>query len=191
MVHPDRRPSAIGCLRRSTIPARLRSADRPPGHMGTRTTRTTPVRTARPEPPFRQRPFVSALSMKPVQAGCPRPVVRFRGRHRPSRPPRDALAGRNTIAHATPGRTSVHPGRPRWRRPLQHRPDDPGRRVDHDGGPADHPDRQGPDRRSLALRCDRTLCIRLFRSRGLRVQAGRRRVRDPLPASSDRRAPST
>ena len=117
----------------------------PQVNMGTRKTRTTPVRTARPEPPSGYVPFVSAPSMKPVQAGCPRPVVRSRGCHRPSRPPRDALAGRITIAHASPGRTSVHPHRPRRRRPLQHRPVDPGRGIDRDGGPADHPDRQGPD----------------------------------------------
>ena len=59
--------------------------------------------------------------MKPVKAGYPRPVVRLRGCHRPSRPPRDALAGRITIAHASSGRTSVHPGRPR-RRPSSSAP---------------------------------------------------------------------
>ena len=48
-------------------------------------------------------PFVSALSIKPVKAGYPRPVVRPRGRHRPSRPPRDA-----------PGRKDHHCARYIW-----------------------------------------------------------------------------
>ena len=41
-------------------------------------------------------------------------------------PQRGVPAGRSTIAHATSGRTSVHPGRPRGGRPLQRRPVDPG-----------------------------------------------------------------
>jgi hypothetical protein len=51
----------------------------PQVYMGTRKTRTTPVRTARIEPPLRPRSFVSALSIQPVKAGYPRPVVRLRG----------------------------------------------------------------------------------------------------------------
>src|SRR6187401_2326742 len=90
----------------------------PQVHMGTRKTRTNTRSHGSLRAPLRLRPFVSALSIQPVKAGYPRPVVRPRGCHRPSRPPRDVLAGRITIAHATSGRTSVHPRRHRRRHPL-------------------------------------------------------------------------
>ncbi len=117
----------------------------PQTHMGTRKTRTTPRSRGSLEPPF---PATSQSVSAPLpEIGSRRFPLSFRASPRAS-PPVAPPARR-------PGRKELHcertswaherssPRRPRRGRPLQPRPVHAGRCFDHDGGPADHPHRQG------------------------------------------------
>src|SRR3954466_16170830 len=101
--------------------------------MGTRKTRTSAPIARLPRAPLRLRPNRVGTLLNLAHPGSttslPCESVGVIARRAPER---DALAGRSTIAHATSGRTSVHPGRPRGGRPLQHSAGDTGFRIDHD-----------------------------------------------------------
>ena len=160
----------VTCRPRACVPA--------PGGTFVRGAASLPARSLRKSfaIPSGNRPLIQYLCHS---VACDRPMPRVVGNGSPAAAhPRGRVGRKEHLALHDPGRPSARPRRPRRRSAHLGRASTACRRRGHERGEPGHPGCPGAARRSVALRRDRPVVLRLLGPRDLRLPDGRRPTPD-------------